>query len=77
MGRKTPPLLDNGRITSEDFFPHLPCIFLTPKNPILPLKTSVNTNRIFENFSFYLPKFSVIEKQVFQPFIFQKTQKIQ
>jgi hypothetical protein len=38
-------------------------------------KTSVNTNQIFENFGFYLPKFFDIEKQVFQPFIFQKTQK--
>jgi hypothetical protein len=56
----------------EDFSSHPPCIFLTPQNLILPLKTSVNENRIFKNFGFHLPKFSNIEKQVFQPFIFHQ-----
>jgi hypothetical protein len=53
--------------------PHIS--FSPSKNPILPPKISVNTSRIFKNFGFYLPKFSDIEKQVFQPFIFQKTKK--
>jgi hypothetical protein len=62
-------------LLNEDFFSQPHVSFSPFKNPILPPKASVNTNRIFENFSFYLPKFSNIEKHVFQPFIFQKTQK--
>jgi hypothetical protein len=59
----------------ENFFSHLPCFFFTPQNQILTSKTSINTNQIFENFGFYLPTFSDIEKQVFQPFAFQKPKK--
>jgi hypothetical protein len=58
----------------HEFFFLTPRFFFIPQQSYFTPQTSVNANRIFENFGFYLPKFSDIEKQVFQPFIFQKTQ---
>jgi hypothetical protein len=58
----------------ENFFSHSPRFFSPYKKPILPLKSSVNTNRIFKNFGFYLPKFCDIATGV-SIFYFSKNPK--
>jgi hypothetical protein len=63
-------MMDVTELESEEDFSSQPMrLFFTPKNPILPLilppKISVNENRIFKNFGFYLLKFPDIEKHEF------------